>query len=591
MRSALPVVLLLLCAVLVKAQPAGFDLTNYGVSVEPDRRLIVVLAALEMAAGEGSNGADNKLLKTLLTESGVEFRDRLIKDLSPLPEDLRTKITIFVEQHKKRNAGRTDAEILAPFISMAYALKPVPELSDPLVTSDLPGSLLDVLDFAPLVREFYRRSAIAGKLDDYVKEYRLAADKTLRPSAKEMVSELLGYLNTRPRLVITEKIRIEAPKGKKTTLQQVETRETNRRFIIVPEKLAPKNSVTFVNVRDDYFVIAPPDTDLSSSEARRAYLQFVIDPLMLTYAKDVATMRDWAKPVIEERRKSERGISADIYLAIIRSIVAAIDVKQAEFSRIKAATNQARQSIALAKTDDEKRAVSADLEKFRRSMADESVLRLYEDYQKGAVLSFYFAEQFKSLEESGFNIESSLKEMIAAFDGAKASELVGASAEARSRAAAAREARRQGVETSVIVENPVTTKLIEIQKIIDAKDLRQASAQLKGLLLQYPAEPRIYYTMGRVAGLSAANTDDDEAVAAKLLEAKTAYENVVRTAKPHTDAVLLSLTYVALGRIYEHFDQKDYAIKLYDAAIQLQDVKGGGFKEALAAKQRLISPK
>ena len=51
---------------------------------------------------------------------------------------------------------------------------------------------------------------------------------------------------------------------------------------------------------------------------------------------------------------------------------------------------------------------------------------------------------------------------------------------------------------------------------------------------------------------------------------------------------MLSLTYVALARIYEFDDNKDYAIKLYDKAIELADVPGGAYSQAIAGKQRLL---
>jgi hypothetical protein len=51
---------------------------------------------------------------------------------------------------------------------------------------------------------------------------------------------------------------------------------------------------------------------------------------------------------------------------------------------------------------------------------------------------------------------------------------------------------------------------------------------------------------------------------------------------------LLSLTYVALARIYEHFDRNDEAVGLYDKAIKLGEVNGGAFKDAMVAKQRLL---
>jgi hypothetical protein len=74
----------------------------------------------------------------------------------------------------------------------------------------------------------------------------------------------------------------------------------------------------------------------------------------------------------------------------------------------------------------------------------------------------------------------------------------------------------------------------------------------------------------------------------KLLEAKVAYSNVLRSATPATDKALLSLTYVALARIYEFYNENSYAIQLYDQALKLSDVAGGAFKEALAGKQKLL---
>jgi hypothetical protein len=107
-------------------------------------------------------------------------------------------------------------------------------------------------------------------------------------------------------------------------------------------------------------------------------------------------------------------------------------------------------------------------------------------------------------------------------------------------------------------------------------------------LLQNPSEPRIYYNIGRVAGLAASATDDADDQAKSLVDAKNAYTNVLRTATINTDPALLSLTFVALARIYEHFDRNEEAVGLYDQAIKLGEVNGGAFKDAMVAKQRLL---
>src|SRR3982750_2585507 len=164
-------ILFFVSSALCQTVPTGFDMSNYGVRVEPEKRLMVVLATLEMARYPNESGQEIKLINTPLSESGTRFRQELQTDFASLPDDLKQKIGLFVWNYKKQHPKSTDAEIVAPFISMAYALTPVPELADPVITSDLPGTLLDVLDFAPLVREFYRRSGIGSKMDSYVKEY------------------------------------------------------------------------------------------------------------------------------------------------------------------------------------------------------------------------------------------------------------------------------------------------------------------------------------------------------------------------------------------------------------------------------------
>lgn len=581
--------------VFAQSAPAGFDLSNYGIRVEPDRRVMIVLATLETARTTNAAGEDVPVINTPLSAEGVRFRELLKSDMAAMPADLRQKISTFLVAHKRRYPNLSEAELVAPFISMAYALTPAPELADPIVTSDLPGNLLDVLDFAPLVREFYRRSSFSGNLNEYVKTYQKTADARLRVSAREMVSEILGYLNTKPQTLIVERVKTETQKSgsKSKTISNVSTRERERSFALVPDLLAPVDTVNFVNIKDEYFVVVPAELsanrELSYSEVRRGFLQFVVDPLVYANSKDIETIRPLVKKLLDEKRKSDPTVSPDVYLTISRSLVAAIDAKQSEHMRVKAETAEARVLVDKAKTDVEKRAVVQKLEKVKGSLADETALRLSEDYEKGALLAFYFADQLKGFEDSGFDIASSLRDMVLAFDGTKETDRLGQFADARKRAAAAREDRKKNPQTtSIIVENPLVNKLVEIQKLIDAKNYVQASADLKQLRSQNPSEPRIHYNIGRVASLLAEDITDEEKLKATLLEAKNAYENVLKTATANTDRALLSLTYVALAKIYEFYNEKTYAASIYDKAIQLGDVAGGAHREAVTAKARLL---
>jgi len=564
----------------------GFDLSNYGVKVDADKRLIVVLAALEMAQTTDESGKTVKLINTHLSEKGEQFRKTLLQDNANLNDDLRRRISTFVSQYKKRRPNATDAEIVAPFISMAYTLTPPPEMADPVIVNELPGELLDVLDFAPLAREFYRRSTIAAKIDDYIKLYREEADGVLRQSSKEMVSELLDYLHTRPQLFALEKSRVQTKTSKgRSSIEKVETRTHERHFNIVPEMLATQGNINFLNARDDYYVVLPPDKDLSFSEVRRAFLQFVVDPLVLENSKELPAVRDWVKPKLDDLRKTNPNISPDVLLTTARSLAAAVDVREAEYARGRIAFNQALRKIDTLKTDAEKRAVTAELDKYKQSLADDSVLKLSDDYDRGLVLAYFFADRLHEVEESGFDIAASLKDMLSSFDAAKETARLATMADSKKQALLNRAQRKANPGPVITVsENPVTVRLREIQKTIDAKDYAKANADLTQLLAQNPAEPRIYYNIGRVAGLAAAATDDPDDQTKKLIDAKEAYTKALKS----TDRGLLLVTYVALARIYEHFDRNEEAVQLYDKALTLGTKDDPAFKEALAGKQRLI---
>lgn len=589
MKKILLITFILIFPLSIFAQNTSLDITDYGVTIAPDKRLMVVLASLEAARTKNASGDYTPVLKTPLSEQGEKFRQQLQGDLANLDGDLRQKISNFVLQYKRRYPKASDAEIVAPFISMAYTLSPVPDLNEPARTTDLPGDLLEVLDYAPLVREFYRRSAINAKLDEYVKIYQAAGDE-MRKSSRIMVGNLLDYLHTKPQLTYLDRITTEAKSAKgKKTFQKTEVRERTREFVIIPEMLAPKGTINFINARDQYFAVVPPETDLATSEVRRAYLQFVFDPLVLKNAKDISTFSAGIKTLLDARRQENPNISPDIYLATLRSLVAAADARQIEFVKTRNATAQARQKIDAMKTVEEKKAVSAELDAFKKSLADETAVSLSEAYEKGAVLAFYFADQLKGLEDSGFDVGSSLHDIILSLDTTKETNRLAQFADARKRGLTAREERRKIVETTPeMVENPVTKKLVGIDAIINSKNYQEAETQLKQLLQTNPNDSsRIYYSLGRNASLSAETMKDAEARRTRLLQAKDFYSNAISSATPQTDKALLSLSYVAIGRIYEFYGDES-AANIYQAAIKIGDVPGGAYNEALKAHERLM---
>ena len=362
--------------------------------------------------------------------------------------------------------------------------------------------------------------------------------------------------------------------------------------------MAQSGTINFRNIGDDYYAIIPPGTDLSESEVRRAYLQFILDPIILKNSKDILTLKEGIKMLLDDRRKSKPDISPDIFLAVSRSLVAAADARQTYYQRFQEATAEARRNAGrkpLSETTDAqgRKVVRLSDELYlidgRFAMPgaeDELMLKLSESFEKGAVLSFYFAQQLKGLEDAQFDIASSLRDMILSLDTTKETDRLTETADARKRALAVREERRKNA--FVIVENPLTKKLTQIEPLIQSQKYAEAETELKTLLAANPTEPRVFYALGRVKSLTAASVTDPDKRNAQLKEAKTFYENVLRSATDKTDTALISLTYVALARLYEYYDQNQYAIKIYEKVISMGDMKGGGYQEALAAHERLL---
>lgn len=576
-KTALMALFLLFCFCPIAQNQPTFDFAKYGVRIDPDRRLIVVMACLEFAG-----------LETKLTQQGESFRKRLRDDLSAINPELKQRMQFFLNQYRRRHPEQTPEQIAATFISLAYVLSPIPDLQDPERNIDLPTDLLEVLDFAPLVREFYRRSGISAKLEDYYKLYQAEGDK-MRSSTTIMVRDLLDYLHTRPQTTYLERIKVETKDEKsKRTLQKIETREKERRFFVVPELLAPSNTINFRNIGDDYYVIVPPETNLSSSEARRGFLRFVLDPLVFQNAKDISGFREQIRQLLEERRKTNPDVSIDVFLAVSRSITAAVDIKQVEFSKIQSATSQARKRIDTAKTDEERKTIVTELNQLKEDLADETVLMLSEAYEKGAVLVFHFAEQLKGIEESGFDIAAAFRDMILSIDFAKEKQRLIELAEIRKRALEKRE-RRRSAQTRELSpkEKILVEKLLQVEEMIKRKEFDQADEFLANLMQEYPGDPRIFYARGRVASLYAEITFDEELRDERLGKAAANYRNAILQATTDTDPVLVQRAHVALARILEFNDQIEAALREYEEAIKLGNIDEQTYREAVSGREKL----
>jgi hypothetical protein len=570
----------------------GFDLTESGVRIQPDARLVVVMAALDAA------GFDP-------TPKGQEpspFRAQVRREQQDLDEDLRGRMRTFFERNNRQLANAKPAEQAARYVSLAYALGPAPNFEAPARTDDLPAGLLEVLDFAPLVREFYRKSGIDERLPEYLRKYQAEGDR-LRPATIEMVKSVLAYLHTRPATTSIERIPVRSPGttgDKKNPPKTYSVKERERRFFIVPDLLAVPGAINFRVIADDYYVIVPFDTNPSSSELRRAYVQYVIDPIILRYSRDLTARRTQIKTLLDELAAATKSESSpDVFLAVARSLVAATEVRMDETARLAIISREAQRRISATTDTTAREAIARELKAQTASLADESSAQLAEAYERGAVLAFYFAEQLKGIETSGFDITNFFADMINSFDAAREGRRLAENAEARKRAIEARRLRAAqraaGADEAESPEasrrNALIKSLSAVDDLLRVKNYAEAETRLRTLMQEYQGEPRIFFALGQAASLSAEDATDEEVQGERLQRALTHYSNAIRAADTDADKALVQRAYAAMGRILEFFDSPQEALKAFEAAIKLGPVEGGAYQESLQGKARLTQQK
>jgi tetratricopeptide (TPR) repeat protein len=580
-------------------RPSSFDLSEYGVRIQPDARLIVVMAALDAA------GFDP-------TPEGAKpsaFRAQVRRDYEDLDADLRTRLRRFYEGHRlhqETSTPPTPAEQAARYVSLAYALGPAPAFEAPARTDDLPAGLLEVLDFSSLVREFYRKSGIEERLPTYMRSYQAAGDD-LRQGTSEMVRTVLSYLHTRPQTLLMERVPVKSPAaaGKQKNAPQTYTmRERERRFFIVPDLLAVPGSINFRIIGDDYYVVVPFATNAASSELRRAYLQYVIDPFVLRYNREIAERREALKKLIDDvAKQSGNTLSPDVYLTISRSLVAAADIRLDELARLDALSRQAQAQLAQTKDATRRAAIIKETQDARARINDEAIAQLGDAYERGAVLAFYFTEQLRGTETSGFDISSSFADMIASFDPVREGRRLAENSEARTRGVATQKARRDAQKTAqagigngdaeeLTPRAALLKKLIEVDDMLRLRNYADAESRLQTLLREYPGEPRIFFALGETASLSAREATDEDVRDRRLNLALANYRFAVGAASSETEPGLLSRAHEAMGRILAFLERSDEAMKEFDAAIRIgRNVPNNAYDKAVEGKRKLTEPK
>jgi tetratricopeptide (TPR) repeat protein len=367
--------------------------------------------------------------------------------------------------------------------------------------------------------------------------------------------------------------------------------------------LAVPGSINFRVIGDDYFAVVPFRANPASSELRRAYLQYVLDAFVLRYNREVSTRRDALKKLIDDVAKTTGNtLSPDIFLTVSRSLVAAAETRLGELAQLDTLSRRAQSQLTQTTDASRRAAIVRQSQEERARISDEAIAQLSEAYERGDVLAFYFNEQLRGTESSGFDISGSFSDMIASFDPAREARRLTENAEARTRGLASQKARREAAQkaaqdnaTDADDASPravLLKRLIEVDDLLRSRNYAEAESRLRALVSEFPGEPRIFFALGETASLSAREATDEVVRDERLDKALANYRLAVNSATVETEPGLLSRAHYAIASILAFLERNDEAMKEFDAAIKIgRNVPGNAYDQAVEGKKRLMQPK
>lgn len=545
------------------------------VRIDADVRNFVVMAAVNAA------GFDYEAGGQALSPARVELR----KDLAKLDPQVKEKLAVFYKAH--RRAGVDEAADAARYQALSLMMTQPPAFNI-YVSPDhaVPEDIQPLLDFVPLVREFYLKSGIRELIPKYI-GIGEAYGSAYRTPVGELIYEVLGYFHARPETVISMRPLVVRSKNPdlKSEQAKVYARNRTRQVFIVPDPLAAMDTSTvrgdILNqkedllsrrVGDDYNVIVGPSRVAATDPIRQALIRFVIDPMVERHLKQSLEYKDQILKLLASAPAASKQYTSSVYLIVRESLAQATEFR---LRRLRAIETRGSYS------------------------EDEATYDLAQAYLRGAVLSFHFYESLVGLEKVGIGIEDFFDQMIATtkFDREatrpKEFEALIARVSA-SRSKAPRTTSGEGAAAEAVI-GMMATKVLKSDDLIREKRFAEARSVLDEVLASEPNNARALYGMAQVmTQLNSAieldpKGDENDKIQAqhdRLERAIEYYHKAIDNASKDNERWLIQWSHVFLGRIYDFQEFRQDAIIQYEKAIALgADIPNGAYKEALEGKE------
>jgi len=360
---------------------------DVNVLIGSDVRTFVVMAAINIAGFDYEPGGQS------LSPARAELR----KDLADLDPRLKEQLATFYKSH--RRPGVDEAADAARYAALSLLMTPPPAFSiyergDNVVPQDL----RPLMEFLPLLREFYIKSRIKELIPKYTSIAERYATLYRQPIG-EVIFSTLDYLHTNPDTVINLKPLVVTGGGgqgrDKQVKQQILARTRTRQVFVVPDPLASlgssavrddllnqKDELVARRVGDDYIVLIGPSYSPSVDAFRQAMIRFAIDPLIERHLRASLEFKDPLLKLVASVPTAAKQYGSSVYLVLRESLAEAVEARMRRIQPGSAYTE------------------------------DDAVFDLSQAYLTGAVLAFHFYEMLSGAEKVGISIEDTFDNML-----------------------------------------------------------------------------------------------------------------------------------------------------------------------------------
>jgi len=544
------------------------------VRIEPDVRTFVVMAALNMAGFDRETGGQQ------LSPARAVLR----KDLANLDPQLKEKLTAFYKAHRRQSVEEVaDA---ARYAALSLMMTPPPAFSvNQTPERGIPDDLQPLLEFIPLVREFYVKSGIRELVPKYLGIGQVYAAAYRNPVG-EVIYDVLDYFHAAPETVISMRPLVVTSKSPDSTRQRTEVfaRNRSRQMFVIIDPLAAldtsivrgdilnqKEDLLLRRVGDDYIVIVGPSRFATTEPVREAMIRFVIDPLVERHLKSSLEYKDQILKLLESAPATPRQYAGSVYLVIRESLA-------------QAATARMRRIHATATLGG--------------YTEDDAMFDLAQGYLRGAVLSFHFYQALAGFEKVGIGIEDFFDQMMATtnFDREAGRPKEFDSLIARVSSSHSKSSKTVNGEEAAAeaVMGAMAAKILSSDDLIRQKHFGEARAILNEVLAVEPTNARALYGMAQVLNQSASTVeldpkaDENDKIQAqhdRLEQAIKLYRKAIDNASKSSERWLVQWSHVFLGRILDFQEFRADAIAEYEKAIAMgPDIPDGAYKEAVEGK-------